>query len=117
MFCFHLNKYIRNIFKFLAITINSPDYVPKMMNRNEYERHFCTLLKLSKIAKSQYLFNERKKYDEVVMETQVLGVKPPQICKKTKEKCPKVWGMQKTNYKRKKRKQKKLHQSWKQFSY
>ena len=52
------------------------------MNRNEYERHFCTLLKLSKIAKSQYLFNERKKYDEVLVETQVLGVKPPQICKK-----------------------------------
>ena len=101
MFCFHLKKYNRNIFKHLAIIIISLDYVPKMMNRNEYERHFCTLLKLSKIAKSQYLFNERKKYDEVVVETQVLGVKPPQICKKyqntqkfgdtKKEKGPKFW--------------------------
>ena len=62
------------------------------MNRNEYERHFCTLLKLSKIAKSQYLFNERKKYGEVVVETQVLGVKPPQICKKI---IPKSLGIQK----------------------
>ena len=25
---------------------------------------------------------KEKKYDEVVVETQVLGVKPPQICKK-----------------------------------
>ena len=90
MFCFHLKKYNRNIFKHLAIIIISLDYVPKMMNRNEYERHFCTLLKLSKIAKSQYLFNERKKYDEVVVETQVLGVKPPQILK-----YPKVWGYKK----------------------
>ena len=51
-------------------------------------------------AISQYLFNEKGKCDEVVVETQVLGVKPPQICKKNntqkfgdtkKEKGPKVW--------------------------
>ena len=73
-----------------------------MMNRNECERHLCILLNCAKLtnAKSQYLFNERKKYDKVVVETQVLGVKPPQICKKNntqkfgdtkKEKGPKVW--------------------------
>ena len=52
-------------------------------------------------AISQYLFNEKRKCDKVVVETQVLGVKPPQICKKyqntqkfgdtKKEKGPKVW--------------------------
>ena len=55
-------------------------------------------------AISQYLFNEKGKCDEVVVETQVLGVKPPQICKKNntqkfgdtkKEKGPKVWWCQK----------------------
>ena len=71
-----------------------------MMNRNECDRHLCTLLNWAKLtnAKSQYLFIERK--NDVVVETQVLGVKPPQICKKNntqkfgdtkKEKGPKVW--------------------------
>ena len=64
-----------------------------MMNRNECDRHLCTLLNWAKLtnAKSQYLFIERKN-DEVVVETQVLGVKPPQICKKI---IPKSLGIQK----------------------
>ena len=47
------------------------------------------------------IYSLKEKNDEVVVETQVLGVKPPQICKKykntqkfgdtKKEKGPKVW--------------------------
>ena len=44
-------------------------------------------------AISQYLFNEKRKCDKVVVETQVLGVKPPQICKK--KIIPKSLGIQK----------------------
>ena len=75
-----------------------------MMNRNECDRHLCTLLNWAKLtnAKSQYLFIERKN-DEVVVETQVLGVKPPQICKKKQKKnAQKFGGCKKQNIKEKK---------------
>ena len=78
------------------------------MNRNESDRQgvLCFLIKNRKTLKTIFIAC-KKSYDKAVVETQVLGVKPPQICKKkTKEKCPKVWGMQKTKYKRKKREQK-----------
>ena len=83
--------------------------LPKMMNRNESDRQgvLCFLIKNRKTLKTIFIAC-KKSYDKAVVETQVLGVKPPQICKKTKEKCPKVWGMQKTKYKRKKREQKKI---------
>ena len=60
--------------------------------------YFVKLSKIDKCKKS--VFIHWKKNDEVVVETQVLGVKPPQICKKNntqkfgdtkKEKGPKVW--------------------------
>ena len=83
--------------------------LPKMMNRNESDRQgvLCFLIKNRKTLKTIFIAC-KKSYDKAVVETQVLGVKPPQICKKTKEKCPKVWGMQKTKYKRKKKWTKKI---------
>ena len=74
-----------------------------MMNRNESDSLFQS--KVKNVKKTRFIEN-RKICDEVVVETQVLGVKPPQICRKIKEKCPKVWEMQKTKYKRKKSEQK-----------
>ena len=73
------------------------------MNRNESDRQgvLCFLIKNRKTLKTIFIAC-KKSYDKAVVETQVLGVKPPQICKKTKEKCPKVWGMQKQNIKEKK---------------
>ena len=70
-------------------------------------------------AISQYLFNEKRKCDKVVVETQVLGVKPPQICKKI---IPKSLGIQKKKKDQKFGDAKKekinnnMHQCWKQLT-
>ena len=65
------------------------------MNRNECERHLCTLLNWANLTNAKPIFIQwKKKYGKNVVETQVLGVKPPQSCKKI-SKYPKVWGYEK----------------------
>ena len=68
---------------------------------------------------------KEKKYDEVVVETQVLGVKPPQICKKyqntqkfgytNKKKKDQKFGDAKKD-KKNKRMKNNMHQCWKQLT-
>ena len=63
------------------------------MNRNESDRQgvLCFLIKNRKTLKTIFIAC-KKSYDKAVVETQVLGVKPPQICKKI---IPKSLGIQK----------------------
>ena len=74
------------------------------MNRNESDRQgvLCFLIKNRKTLKTIFIAC-KKSYDKAVVETQVLGVKPPQICKKKQKKnAQKFGGCKKQNIKEKK---------------
>merc|ERR1712001_737361 len=83
--------------------------LPKMMNRNESDRQgvLCFLIKNRKTLKTIFIAC-KKSYDEAVVETQVLGVKPPQICKKKQKKNAQKFGGCKKEKKKKKKMPKSL---------